>query len=88
MQVNGIETQKIEDSNRTILAQNLLNDWANKVWTDNQSTVQNLLTDDQKAFAISTSSETVAYKHNKRTNPSPFRKRELIEGFPFFCPSL
>lgn len=52
VKVNGIENKTITDSDRTILAQNLLNDWINKVWTDHQSEVHNLLTQQQKSFAI------------------------------------
>ena len=52
VRMNGINNQTIVDSNRTFLAQNMLSDWLQKVWTDNQSKIQILLTDQQKTFAI------------------------------------
>jgi parvulin-like peptidyl-prolyl isomerase len=42
----------ISTDNRTILINNKVQTWENKVWTDNQSKVQTLLTDEQKAYAI------------------------------------
>jgi hypothetical protein len=42
----------IEGDNRTILVNNELIDWQDKVWNDNQDKVQTLLTDDQKTYAV------------------------------------
>jgi parvulin-like peptidyl-prolyl isomerase len=52
VKMNGTSNQTIVDSNRTFLAQNMLTGWLQKVWTDNQSKVQILLTDQQKTFAV------------------------------------
>jgi hypothetical protein len=43
----------ISTDNRTTLINSKINEWENKVWTDNQSSIQSFLTDNQRAYAIS-----------------------------------
>ncbi len=52
-EVTGSDPNKtIDGANRTTLVANAVNTWAQQLWTDNQDKVQNLLTSDQKQYAI------------------------------------
>jgi parvulin-like peptidyl-prolyl isomerase len=46
-------SREVTGDSRTILVQQKTDTWANQVWKDNQSRIQNLLDPDQQAFAIS-----------------------------------
>jgi parvulin-like peptidyl-prolyl isomerase len=52
VKVTGSENQNITGDNRTILVNQKVTEWADKVWNDNQDKVQILLTDVQKAYAV------------------------------------
>jgi parvulin-like peptidyl-prolyl isomerase len=53
LEVTAIEPDKTTDTdNRTTIITERINNWVEEVWTANQETVQNLLTEDQKNYAI------------------------------------
>lgn len=57
LEITGIDQNKaITGDNRTTLINVQLNDWVQKLWTDNQGELSNTLTDTQKQYA-----ETQAY---------------------------
>jgi parvulin-like peptidyl-prolyl isomerase len=53
-EITSVDPNKtVDGNNRTTLTDNLTTDWENKVWSDNSSQVQSLLTPDQTTNAIS-----------------------------------
>jgi parvulin-like peptidyl-prolyl isomerase len=53
--VTGVENKTIEGENRTLLANQIKEEWNNTIWTnntENQGKIQTLWTEEQQAFAI------------------------------------